>query len=262
MENDQLIAERLRKEMCAENELMECLIKTDETIALFLQEEVKDEEVLIANSRIQYQNSLLKEPEAIAFDFVSKIVSLAKCSNSVIALGGSVVAVDDLHPMTVDFVAKRNVFLKYKSRIGSKVEIFHHYTNSNDLNSIRVHGLMSSSERRKLNISSVVNNGAALGDGVYVALDDKSSSGYGDTLLICGIIRGKQQNNAYGKKKNICNLTSNGSTWMVLHDSSHVVPLIQIPKANLSNYQISDGHLGIIRQELMKTINETFNHPT
>jgi hypothetical protein len=124
----------------------------------------------------------------------------------------------------------------------------------NALGSIRQNGLKSKDERTKAGLKAGQENGAAFGDGVYIAIDHVSSSRFGDTCLIVGYLLGHMQDfgghggrpvvkKTAGKRVRAGSSGDNASeiltvdtikasaTWRVLKKSSQVVPLLQIPKA-------------------------------
>jgi hypothetical protein len=74
-----------------------------------------------------------------------------------------------------------------------RVSLAYHYTTQNSLASIRDNGLKSKSERDASGQKAARENGAAFGDGVYVALDHNSSSQFGETCLVVGCLYGSIQ---------------------------------------------------------------------
>ena len=85
-------------------------------------------------------------------------------------------------------------------RRDNNVTLAFHYTDGKGLGSIARHGLLTKADREGGNISSKF-HGAVFGDGVYVANNPYSFAHYGDTCLLCAVMRGTEERVSMAKKR-------------------------------------------------------------
>lgn len=97
-----------------------------------------------------------------------------------------------------DMAKKLLIFQERLLMLGSMptATIAFHYTNSANLASIGENGLYSRRERSAASVTSHSNHGAVYGDGIYIGNNPHIFSRYGDTCVVCIVIRGLECNHS------------------------------------------------------------------
>lgn len=172
------------------------------------------------------------------------------------------------------FLAER--FLECQQRLvasnkPSHVSIGYHYTKERNLRSIRQDGLLSHPERKSKNkIGS--RRGAYFGDGVYTACNPYGFRHFGNTGLLCALLRGQEErvgpggtsapnvNTAVGNKNSTGNLLTEE---LILHECCQVLPILRFSSASVerSGSLIHKGNalLWKLHVEVQKILDQYFN---
>lgn len=137
------------------------------------------------NERICKETELSKTgSDGQAFNFVRKVLEASSKVKGIEAL-----AEDDLFFFAYALVKQRDSF----KALGHphEVSVAFHYTSSASISTIQKVGLLTKQERTQQAISASY-HGAVYGDGVYTADNPFAFASYGDTGLICAILKGRE----------------------------------------------------------------------
>ena len=202
----------------------------------------EDEHVRQLLQRQQNQAAMTtssSEPIGKAWNLVEQVIQLCSQKQQYKIHNIQPVAKDDMIFTAVRLIEKQAEFASRTTsrgtrRLSTSVDLGFHYTNSTNLASIQQNGLMSKSERDRSGVRSDRFNGAASGDGVYMASDPVSSATYGDTGLIVARLPGDRTTATVAR----------GSAWVVLKTSSQVLPLVRFPNQVMMHHHHQRQHHG------------------
>ena len=140
------------------------------------------------------------------------------------------------------------------------IDIGYHYTESQNMNSIRAEGLLTATERRQRNINSKL-NGSALGDGIYTCDDpDRYHKSYGDVGILLARLQGPVVSSSGGYfglgagKDFDPNKTCKTHSAVVPRTSAQCVPLLAFSCANRVGAYITS-----IQSQIQSLIDSHFN---
>jgi deltex len=206
-------------------------IDGDWEMARRLQEEeycgIREEERLMMNS-----------VTGRAWKFVEQVMELHKnlaCSTV------QPIAVDDMV-----YVTERMLLMQQEFRSNGKptiVDLGYHYTDSQNLSTIRSDGLMNRAERRDRNVGATRNRGSLYGHGIYAATNPSAFNGtYGDVGLLVARLYGFQGdhplvNTALGAgNDSLVVFRGYLNEFMVLPSSKQCIPVFQFQGSSIQRF--------------------------
>ena len=176
-------------------------------------------------------------------------------------------AVDEIKPFDVNSMFRTGLrFAKTQQtfRLAGKntqVDIGYHYTENQNMDCIREHGLLSKRERETRGIKSYNYNGSTWGDGIYTANVPHAFDDYGDIGLLVARLQGTQNEATQSdcdRELQQCDAAianqSSTNQMVILAKANQCIPLLAFP-AWMSEEKITrDYHL-----RMLKLVNHFFN---
>jgi hypothetical protein len=168
------------------------------------------------------------------------------------------------------YVAKRLLSAQQAFHTAGKpaaVDLGYHYTQKENMATIRSDGLMSSKERTAKGLSAVRNNGAKYGNGIYTATNPCAWHGYyGDVGLIVARLQGANVDFDLSTRGSIHDSVTVGresvGECVVLASSKQCIPILQFDSSQISrNSHVHPGNMMVNRYHvaLQALIDEMFN---
>ena len=185
----------------------------------------------------------------------------------------SLVAVDDIVFLADNFLSFQNQL--HQQGRPSTVTCAYHYTDSQNLATIRVDGLRSKAEREAAGIQSR-GKGAMFGDGIYCASNPIAFRWQGDTGLLVAVLKGAEQSVGHkpppqpdhvdtyiGNKGDVMPLTSpvdSPFAEIVLKRSQQCLPLFQFQTPEYGFVGAAQEDLFAVHTELQAFLDRFFHH--
>jgi hypothetical protein len=201
-----------------------------------------------------------------AWKFVERVLAMVDEMSKVEGSLVQAVASDSMF-----YVAMRMLCAQQAFRTAGKptvVDLGYHYTQEENMASIRSDGLMSSKEQATKRVSAVRYNGASYGQGVYTATNPCAWHGYfGDVGLIVARLQGvnvdfNPASVNTGNQDSVTVDRDNVRECVVLVSSQQCIPILQFDSSQISrNSHVRPGNMLVNRYHvaLQALIDEMFN---
>jgi hypothetical protein len=201
-----------------------------------------------------------------AWTFVEKVLEMVDEMSKVEGSMVQAVASDSMFYVAQRMLSAQQVFAMAGKP--TAVDLGYHYTQKENMVTIRSDGLMSSQERATKGVSAVNYHGALYGQGVYTATNPCAWHGYyGDVGLIVARLRGANvdfdpaSQNA-GNHDSVTVERDNVRECIVLATSQQCIPILQFDSSQISrNSHVHPGNMLVNRYHvaLQALIDEIFN---
>jgi hypothetical protein len=201
-----------------------------------------------------------------AWKFVEKVLEMVGEMRKVEGSMVQAVASDSMFYVAQRMLSAQQVFAMAGKP--TAVDLGYHYTQKENMVTIRSDGLMSSQERATKGVSAVNYHGALYGQGVYTATNPCAWHGYyGDVGLIVARLRGANvdfdpaSQNA-GNHDSVTVERDNVRECIVLATSQQCIPILQFDSSQISrNSHVHPGNMMVNRYHvaLQALIDEIFN---
>jgi hypothetical protein len=201
-----------------------------------------------------------------ALKFVERVLDMVDEMSKVEGRVVQAVATDSMF-----YVARRMLLAQQAFHMAGKstaVDLGYHYTQTENMATIRSDGLMSSKERAAKGLSAVNYHGAKYGQGVYTATNPCAWHGhYGDVGLIVARLQGANvdfdpaSQNA-GNHDCVTVERDNVRECVVLASSQQCIPILQFESSQISrNSHVHPGNMLVNRYHvaLQALVDEIFN---
>jgi hypothetical protein len=201
-----------------------------------------------------------------AWKFVERVLEMVGERNKVEGNMVQAVASDSMF-----YVAKRLLSAQQAFHTAGKptvVDLGYHYTQKENMASIRSDGLMSSKERTAKGLSVARFHGAKYGNGIYTATNPCAWHGvYGDVGLIVARLQGAnvdfdRAGPNTGNRDSVTVERDNVRECVVLASSKQCIPILQFDSSQISrNSHVHPGNMMVNRYHvaLQALIDEMFN---
>jgi deltex-like protein len=255
-----------------------------------LAEQLQRQENLASEERETEEEGMAKSSDGKAVLAVQEIIALVKSTKEMYLDGHPALKTYCIDAVTIDdmvFFAKNMLDLQeefIRKGVSGYIDVGYHYTVGRNMDNIRTHGLLTSSDRQTNQVQAIRKGGSAFGDGIYTANNGTSFSNYGDTGLIVGRLKGKMvraclfsppinqtidANTIVGDKLtglSMPGIQSDSDGWplddsyheIVLRSSAQCLPIIKFDKALRQNSQ-GEECIRHLKKELESILNRLFN---
>jgi hypothetical protein len=201
-----------------------------------------------------------------AWKFVKSVLEMVDEMNKVEGNMVQAVASDSMFYVAMRTLSAQQAF--HTAGKPTAVDLGYHYTQKENMATIRSDGLMSGTERATKGVSAVRNNGASYGHGVYTATNPCAWHGYyGDVGLIVARLQGDnvdfdRAGPNTGNRDSVTVERDNVRECVVLASSQQCIPILQFDSSQVSrNSHVHPGNMMVNRYHvaLQALIDEMFN---